>query len=282
MLSIRAGSGLGDSLYLQAIARHLVAKGEEVEVCSDWPDVFSPLSRGQAAERFKVSPFRRNPVDRVAHYTTRKSVPNTDQFEDCCIRAGISGPVDLRLDWEVTDAGTAAFFETCTGQARAIGEGLWPVILVALPRAPMGRSDGFGAELLPDCHVIQRIIDRLHGRAFLVQVGTGEPLFRFSGLDHDLAGKTTVRQLIDVASLADGFLGYPSFLVPLCESFDRPGLFVWSRRGLTACGVRPDFIRAITPRKVLHRASSRAVVDDAPEAEIDEAVDAFHLACRSR
>lgn len=278
MLSIRGGSGLGDSLYLQAIVRHLIQKGESVEACTDWPDLFEPLAI-LAKGRLELSPFRRTDVDRIAHYVSRKSVPGTSQFEDCCIRAGVAGPIDLRLDWEVKATATAAFFEMRPGQMRASGQALWPVILVALPRSPMGRSDGFGAELLPDCRAIQRIIDRLHGRAFIVQVGAGEPMFAFDGLNLDLANRTTVRQLIDVASLADGFIGYPSFMVPLCESFAKPGLFVWSRRGLNASGVRPDFIRTITPGKVLHRETSRAVLDDVYSPDLDEAADALHFAC---
>lgn len=257
MISIRAGSGLGDSLYLQGVARHLVRQGARIEVCSDWPDIFRPL-----ADKVRMSPFRRRPVDRIAHYTGRRRVAGTDQFRDCCISAGILEPVELRLDWRV-------------GNRQPLNELLAhgrPIVLVQLPREPMARGDGYAMELLPDCRVLQRAIDLLRGRALLVQVGKGQPLHRFDGIDVDLAGLTTISGLLDVASVATAFLGYCSFMVPLAESFGRPGLFIWSRRGL---GSRNEVISGLTPTKVLHGAASRAVVDDCDDDELAGAVDAL-------
>jgi hypothetical protein len=256
-ISIRAGSGLGDSLYLQSVARHLVETGHKVEVCSNWRDVFDPLKG-----KIVLSGFRREYINRVAHYTGRKGNPTTDQFQDCCISAGITDPVDLRLDWEVRNK---LLIET----VRKSGK---PVVLVQLPRSPMARTDGFGAELLPDCRVIQAAIDSLKGRAFVVQVGSGVPLFRFKGIDLDLANRTMVRDLIDLASQADGFLGYCSFIIPLAESFSKPALLVWSRRGLNSTAPRGDFIRAITPQKVLHRKeSSKFIIDDCAQDDVTRA-----------
>jgi ADP-heptose:LPS heptosyltransferase len=132
----------------------------------------------------------------------------------------------------------------------------------------MGRTDGFGRELLPDCRVIQRIIDRLRGKVDLVQIGSGRCLFGFEGINYDLANKTTVKQLIDVATVADAFIGYVSFLVPLAESLNKPAFFVWSRKGLKS---REKFISRVTPQKVLEKPSSKWVTDDClnPESILD-------------
>lgn len=257
MIAVRAGMGLGDSLYLQSVVRHLILQGHRVEACSKWPDVFRPLG-----DRVKVSPFRRDHIDRLAHYAQRKAQP-TDQFRDCCIQAGILEPVELRLDWQRTGS--------LAGEVIAAAGGR-PLVLVQLPRFPMDRRDGYGIELLPDCRVIQRAIDLIGRRAFTVQVGSGAPLYRFGGLDLDLAGGTTVADLLDLASAAAGFLGYVSYFVPLAESFSRPAMFVWSRRGLQS---KTDYIRTITPQKILHRGSSRWVMDDCAEATLAEAVNAF-------
>jgi hypothetical protein len=93
-------------------------------------------------------------------------------------------------------------------------------------------------------------------------------LHQFTGIDIDLANKTTVSDLFDVATKAVAFLGYVSFIVPLAESLSKPALLVWSRRGLSA---PHQFVRVITPQKVLHKPSSRFVWDDATEQELNEA-----------
>lgn len=258
MKAIRGGAGLGDSIYMAAVVRHLVATGRgDLEVCSNYPEVFSQLP-------VKVSPFRKARIDVLAHYSARKNQPTT-QWQDICFTAGLREPVALKLDWQVREAGALI----ASLRAQASGR---PMVLVQLPRAPMGRTDGFGMELLPDCRVIQRSIEVLGGRALLVQIGSGRPLFEFKGVDVDLRGITSVAQLLDLATAADAFLGYVSFIVPLAEVFDKRALLVWSRRGLRS-GV--NYVRQITPAKVLHKASSRYVLDDCKADELEAAVEAL-------
>ncbi len=255
MKSIRAGKGLGDSLYLQGVVRHLVEKGQSLSVCSNWPEVFRDLP-------VKVEPFRRN-ADINAHYTLRKGRPETDQFEDCCLQAGIREPVEFRLDWKAT---------------KSLIDGLpKPVVCVLIYRLPMDRADGFAADLLPDFRQMQRMIDALKGRATIVQIGSGKPLKHYEGIDLDLANKTSVSELLDVASKADGFLGYCSFLVPLAESLDKPALFLWSSKGVVS---RTPYIRQITPKKILHKESSLYVFDADPNPERGVEVLLSEIGCR--
>lgn len=261
MTSIRGGSGLGDALYVQAIARHLLVHGAaSIEACSAWPDVFRPLNG-----RCVVSPFRRQNIDRLAHYSLRRMIKATDQFRDCCLQAGIPDDVELRLDWMPENI-------ALIDAVRLESDGR-PIVLVQLPRLPMNRNDGYGAELLPDCRVIQRAIDALGDAAFVVQVGKGEPLFEFAGLALDLANATDVSDLIDLAFAAHACLGYVSFMVPLAESLDKPALMVWSRRGLTS---RNEVISALTPHKVVHKpVLVRHVIDDCGDVELTGAVHAL-------
>lgn len=256
MKSIRCGRGLGDSLYLQSVVRHLLAKDPtRLRVRTDYPDVFSQLG-----DRVETAPFERR-ADIVAHYAVRKGIEGTTQFQDCCIAAGLREPVALQLDWQTTD-------QALVDRVRAGGR---PLLVVQLPRAPMGRTDGFGASLLPDCRAIQRVIDVARQTHTIVQIGAGRPLHRFTGIDVNLADKTTVAQLIDVAAAADRCLGYCSFLVPLAESLGKPALFVWSERGLRDGQV---YVRRITPAKVLHKPTSSAVMDTASD---DELMRAWHV-----
>lgn len=257
MKRIRCGSGLGDNIYLQSIVRHLVDRGMELEVCTGWPMLFKHFG-----DRVKVAPFEKVNIDIVAHYVSRKAVVGTDQFEDMCISAGIADAVELKLEWQVRDT-------EIVRKLRAAGR---PILVVQMPRPPMARTDGFADELLPDCRVIQKAIDRLKGSAFLVQIGSGESLFKFDGIDLDLANQTTIEDLLDIASVAAGFLGYCSFIIPMAEGQSKPILLVWSRRGLKS---RTPFIRRITPTKILHRQTSMWVVDDDTNEKITGTVDAF-------
>ena len=257
MRSIRCGRGLGDSIYLQSVVRHLVRTGERLLVHSDYPAVFLPL-----AGAIELAPFRRDGVTVAAHYVMRKHVSGTTQFQDCCLAAGITEPVELRLDWP---AATGPLIE----QVLAPGK---PVVCVQLPRAPMGREDGFGMELLPNGPTLQRLVDEVREVATVVQIGAGEPLYRLEGIDIDLANRTTVRELLDVASVASGFLGYCSFLLPLAESLDKPVLLAWSQRGLRS---QNPFISSVTPRKLLHKPSSLWISDEPQDQRVRDTADEF-------
>lgn len=262
-LAIRAGAGLGDAIYLQSVARHFVEQGFAVEACSGYPEVFSQLPH------CTVSGFRRERIDRLAHYSLRRGDRETTQFQDCCIQAGITEPVDLRLDWTVQNDWTG--LKVLKSKLDA------PLIFVPMPRAPFARKDGFGAEFLPDCRTIQRAIDLLKDRALIVQVGCGPNLFPFQNLDVDLAQKTSVEDVLDLGMIADGFIGFCSFVVPLAESFKKPALFVWSRRAKRSAHT---VVRQMTPQKILHRESSRFVFDDCNQEELETAVDALLRAAR--
>lgn len=253
--AIRGGKGLGDALYVQAVARHITQR-ERLRVATSWPDVFRPLG-----DKVEIIPFTRTGIDYLAHYSLRKGFVS-DQFTDCCVQAGVREPIHLRLDWTIGDR---ALIE----RLRSYGK---PIVLVQLPRAPMGRTDGFGQELLPDCRAIQRAIDTMRGRVLLVQVGSGAPQYRFKGIDIDLAQETTVSQLIDLAAACDGVLGYVSFLLPLAESLEKRAMMVWSRRGLKSA---TTYVRQITPAKVVHRKDLVTWSMDAAEDRVETVATAF-------
>lgn len=256
MKSIRCGRGLGDSIYLQSVVRHLVrTTGERYSVCSDYPDVFIPLG-----DSVQVVPFRRDRVNITAHYVARKGVQGTTQFDDCCQAARIEGPVELKLDWPGPSG-------QLVEQLRREGK---PIVCVQMMRYPMGREDGFGMDMLPDPKMIQQFIDGVRDIATVVQIGAGKALHSFDGVNIDLSGKTTVKELIDVVAVSSGCLGYCSFLLPLAESLDKPLQLVWARRGLSSSH---PFIRMVTPRKLLHKPSSMWIMDDAQEDRVRDGIE---------
>jgi hypothetical protein len=257
--AIRCGRGLGDSIYLESVVRHLIEKtGEKYLVASDWPDVFRPLG-----DSVRMVPFRRQNIDILAHYASRKKYPQHTQFRDCCINAGIQEEVELRLDWNPN--GEHPKVKGWVVEA--------PFILVGLPRSPMGRTDGFGAEILPDCRVIQKVIDRYRGKYAIVQIGAGETLHKFDGIDINFANITSISELLDLFYHCSGVIGYVSFVLAAAEAMHKPAFMVWSRAGLNS---KDEYIRQITPRKIIeHPHSTKFVIDDCTEQELEDAALAF-------
>jgi hypothetical protein len=252
--TIRGGQGIGDALYVQAVARHYVAKGTKLRVATSWPEIFKPLG-------VEIIPFTRQGIDILAHYSMRKRYKETTQFKDVCLQAGITENIDLKIDWKITNPELVKSLKTDK-----------KLCIVQMPRNPMGRTDGFGKELLPDCKVIQGIINALKSTYTIAQIGAGEAIYKFEGVDIDLSNKTSVNELLDIASEADMFLGYCSFVIPLAESFDKPALIVWSSKGLRS--VDP-YIHTITPEKILHKQSSKFVIDNWEHQKITDIVNEF-------
>lgn len=258
--TIRCGRGLGDALYLQGVVRHLVEEeGANLHVLTDWPEVFKPLEG-----RVQIMPFTRNNVDIIAHYTLRKHYKSTTQFKDCCVQAGITKNIDFRLDWKPTKKHIINTIKAQAGDRK--------ILLVEMVREPMNRADGFAMELLPKFEVMQATLDRLKEHYFTVLVGKGKSKYEYTGIDLDLRDKTDTEDLINAASIADALFGYCSFFVPLAESLDKKAMFVWSKKGLNSM---EQFIRTITPQKILHKKSSHHIVDNWTEEQMTESIDDF-------
>jgi hypothetical protein len=254
---VRGGSGLGDAIYVRVIAEHL-AKSGPVTACSDQLDAFI----GSGVE---VVPFSRQNIQHLAHYTTAKSDTRTTQWQDVCRSAGV-GDIPLAFKWEARNSALVT-------DLRAMAKGK-PIVMVHGGRAPMGRTDGFGAELLPKRAAFDAVLDALEG-CFTVEVGKGTELYALRA-DVDLNGRTSVSDLFDIAWICDGVIGQCSFVVPLAECFDKPLLAVWASHGMEH--TRHSYIKSITPQKVLSKATSRFVVDDWKSEAIKEAVNAFRRA----
>lgn len=253
MKRIRGGSGLGDTIYVRPIAEHFVRAGHPVTVCCDYPGVFVGLD-------VKVEPFSRERIDVLAHYVKGKANTDTMQWQDVCKSAGVDVP--LSFPWKVqNEALVARLREQAAGR---------PVVIVHGGRAPMGRSDGFGRELLPDRRAFETLMGALQD-AFLVGIGAARPIYALP-VHMDLNGTTSVSDLLDIASSCDGFVAQCSFAVPLAEVFDRPLLVLWAAGGLVSC---TPYIRQITPAKVLSKPTSRCVTDDSAPHVITEAARAF-------
>ena len=254
---IRSGRGLGDALYLQSIVRYLVRRGETLEVCTDYPELY----RFRGMVRFAA--WSRQ-VHYTCHYTRQKGDERTTQFVDMHRNIGIKGPVPLHLDWIVQNPKLVEGIRQLAG-AR-------PVLFVHGGREAFGRSDGFGRALLPDAEAFRGVLAKLRERFFTVYVGNGKRLFEVE-TDLDLNGKTSITDLIDIAyAAADAFFAQASFAIPLAESFDKRILVMFAARGFKS---HHQAVRTITPKKLLHKMSSTYNIDNWDYARTQNSIDQF-------
>lgn len=258
MKRLRGGRGLGDGLYQRPIVEHLIGRGDALTVLTDYPDIFA----GTGAATL---PFSKDRVDVLAHYSARKGRVGTTQWQDVCDTAQV-GRLPFQTQWTVRN-------RSLVDGLRKFADGK-PLILVHGGRVPMGRTDGFGKELLPNADAFDAVLEALRD-CFLVQIGQADQIYSLA-VDISLNGGTTVADLMDLGSACDGAIGQCSWIVPLAEIFDKPLLAVWAACGMSP-GVHP-YVQQITPRKILCKPTSRHVVDDWPASRIGEEARAFRVA----
>jgi hypothetical protein len=258
-VSIRGGQGLGDAIYVRAVAEHFMREGYRVSVWSGHRDVF--IGAG-----VQVQPFNRSGADVVAHYVGGKDRAGTTQWQDVCLQAGVPLATPLRFDWQVQNP-QLLYREVPKAKGR-------PLVLVHGGRMPMDRKDGFGREMLPNQRAFAAVLAELRELGcWLVQVGKAEQMYQLD-VDVNLNGQTTVAELIDLASACDAVVAQCSFMVPLAEALDKPLLAVWAAAGLASS---EPFIAKTTPQKVLSGPHDRFVMDDLPGRYLEREARAFWI-----
>ncbi len=255
MIYLRAGSGLGDSIYLLPIAKYLQDDGMEITVLSNYPEIFAPAG-------LRVEPFRRHRVNIVAHYTAGKTNPHTTQFEDMCAAAGLP-PIDFDIFWQ--DYSESILVKEIIAQA-----GARRIVLVHGGREPFNRTDGFGIDLMPQQAAFAQVCGAL-ADCFLVGIGRDKPHYSIP-VERDLNGKTSIVDLFNLALISSGIVAQCSFAVPLAEALAVPLLAIWSQRGLDS---RTPYVRSITPSKILCKPTSRYVIDSWSRETIMEVIHGF-------
>lgn len=255
---IRSGSGVGDNIYLYSIVKHLVSQGRRLEVATKWPMVFKEIK-----SKVSLIGFTKENAQIVAHYTNRKGKPGTDQFQDMCINAKVEPDIPLELDWTILNRKlTDSILEKANGRK---------ILYVQMPRTPMGRQDGFGWELLPDCSVMDKILAH-RGDYFAVVRGSGNSKFKLKNIDHQVITTGNVSDVIDIGKISDLFLGQVGQIIPMSESFNKKCLIVWANKGLNS---QTLFVKQITHEKVLHKKSSMFVIDNWPDEKVLEVAKRF-------
>lgn len=257
MMRIRGGRGLGDALYVRPFVEHLLGTGERVTVTTEFPEVYADT--GAICERFN----RQGRFDILAHYTKGKANPSTTQWQDTCHSAGIDLP--LKINRKVRN-------ESFVQELRGKADGR-PLVLVHGGRRPMGRTDGFGLELMPKKIGFDIVLDEFRD-CYTVRIGKDDSLYPLA-VSLDLVGRTSVSDLLDIGQSCDGFVAQCSYAVPLAEAWDTPAMFVWAAAGMDRR--LHAYIRQVTPKKILSKPTSSFVFDNWTESQIREEVRAFRL-----
>jgi hypothetical protein len=256
MKRIRGGNGLGDALYVRAVAEYLLSKGERLQVCTRYPDAFIGLD-------VSIAPFDRANIDILAHYANDKQKKGSTQWQDICSSSKING-APLHCDWEIRNT-------VLVHQLREAANGR-PIILAHGGKKPMDRSDGIGIEILPSKEAFDEVLYALSARCCLVKIGHGTDRVYDFDAEIDLSNKTSIPDLLDLFKACDGAVGQCSFIIPACEMFDKPLLCVWG----SSVSFSPHwFVKAVTPEKILSKPSSRGVMDNVGKEKLREAARAL-------
>lgn len=240
MIHIAGPKGLGDAIYIRAIALHLIDAGKEVAVSTHWPDVFSgipvavkPLSDAAVQVGFSL----RHPLDDGIY----SEFAGMNQFDIWCRRAGIAEPVRFDLRWEVRNCDLAERI-----RRKAAGR----KVLVYQPRKRRN-------ELGPDHKAFYAWV---RDRSDCYRVRVGHPVYveaAVSDCEMDLVGQTGVTDLLDVAAAADLFFGDLCYLGIIADALAKPSVCMFSREGMA----RPEW-RHLTAQRLFKNPQLVTVVYD--------------------
>lgn len=252
-VKLASPKGLGDAIYLRAIALHLIENGLTVQVFTPWPVVFKGL------------PVSTVPVDTMTHaddvrhamacyHCRNPAVMAMDQFTRLCLQAGLGRTVDLRINWTTVNH---ELVEQVT--AAAAGK---PILLYQ-PEKASGNPDE--KLLRPRRDAFERFIA---DQTDYFRVRIGHPRYTLDQdlpREIDLYGKTSIRDVFDLAAHCDRIFGEAACYLPiLAQALDKPFTAMFSRRGMDA--QHRKRVWAIRPGLVFHKTNLATAVfdDDAP------------------
>lgn len=248
MMELVASKGLGDALYMRAVALHCLRRGHDVSVFTGWPDVFSDLpvhtkglhQRTGDEDLRHAKPCLHCRIGVVAHL---------DVFSMLCLQAGIVEPVEFRLDWRIRNI-------ELVKRVRREAAGRPVLIFQPLKRAA-NLNDALAR---PDR---EAYADFVASRPEYFRVKIGHPgSVQGSGhppCDLDLVGKTSVHDAIDLGASCDAAFGESSFVVVMAEAMDKPFTCMFSSRAIRS-GRR--HIANLRPERTFHKRHLATAVFD--------------------
>lgn len=226
MIELRGPKGLGDAIYLRSIALHVLDRGEEVSVFTQWPEVFAGLPVTIRSQTESPDPE----ALRSAFYCLFCRIPgpkSLDQYSMMCAQVGLPEPAPLRLGWTVRNRALVDRIARMAGERK--------ILLFQPPKAANGPEQEM---LRPRESAFNAALAR-HDGYFKVRVGCSKYLQPSAApCDLDLLDQTSVSDLLDLATVADLFFGDSCALLVMADALEKPSVYVMTRRSLKSAQQR--------------------------------------------
>ena len=230
--------GLGDALYLRAVALHLLERGTLVTVYSRWPDVFADLPIN-----VKPRDDKRDFVAGLRHvtYPMPCALPEgaTSQFDGCCWLAGIREPVEFKLGWRVRNSEK---LQRIKDAARGR-----PILVYQSSRVPKNHEQH---AMRPRREAFNAFLHDKRKQYFRVRLGhppyiEDDP---HAPRDLDLYGKTSIHEALDIGTIGGLFFGEHGFVPMMGEALGKRCVFMFARAAQSV-----QRIRNFMPERMIHK-----------------------------
>ena len=233
---LNASKGLGDALYLRAVVLHLLKRGEEITVFTQWREVFEDLPIIVKSNHEATGGEDWHHAKPCLH-CRMESMQGLDQFAMCALQAGIREPVELRLDWRPKSGLAESVKHQASGK---------PILLFQ----PFKKAKNANEALMrPESSALaSQLADSSH---FRVKLGHPAHLSEeYFPCELDLFGKTSVREALDLCTIADLIVSETSYLTVAAQAMDKPFVCIFSSKGRDSGRHR---IMNIKPSRIFHK-----------------------------
>lgn len=256
-IKLKAPKGLGDAIFLRAIVLHFLEKGEQITIFTGWPDVFDDLP-------IKIRPeseFEKHPDIRSVSYSSGRKgsvvapelISNDSAFSMACKTAGISEPVEFKMDWKVR------YPELIDGiRQKAVNK---KIFVYQMPRIAKNANQEL---LTPDRKAFIKIIDE-HSDYFRIKMG--HPPYVDNGIDApcemDMYGKAFIHKSFDIGTIADLLYGQSCFITQMAEAMDKRFICMIPSKAMNSDSWMKYYA---SPERVCHKRNLMTAVYDGPVA----------------
>jgi hypothetical protein len=233
VIKLAGPKGLGDTIYVRAVALHFLDRGDGVKVFTRWPDVFWDLP----VKFLPPDELNKHPNTRHVAYT--HLIPHEgSQFQARCEAAEIYEPVKLELRWRAANADLLESVRQRAGGRK---------IFIYQPLKVCKTAE---MEIMRPHYGAYRQIIADHSDCYRIKIG--HPPFvdddRHLPCELDLLGKGFIRDTFDVCTMGDLFFGECCFVPVIAEALDKNFICMFSRRA--ASGARAW---TVTPQWQFHK-----------------------------